>query len=197
MRLFFQSQIASSQSYTGWSMLVVSAYQKGWIYDVFKCRLLEITCRCEVFLGIKSTECVPLRSIECQRTECNNTFILFIRILRVGTVMWYRHARSEKVLDDWWHSSMDSYATNPIRRLSSHIASYQIKLEKIASLHIIQYYITCHFLLAVFCIVLDAPKYVFPHQLPLIRYSFKPHHFICKCETFSQEISCKMAVGAG
>jgi hypothetical protein len=33
-----------------------------------------------------------------------------------GTVLWYRHVESEKVLDDWWHSAMDSYATNPIKR---------------------------------------------------------------------------------
>jgi hypothetical protein len=36
--------------------------------------------------------------------------------LNAGTIMWYRHHRSEKVLQDWWHSSQDSYADNPIKR---------------------------------------------------------------------------------
>lgn len=36
--------------------------------------------------------------------------------LNAGTVMWYRHSRSEEVLRSWWESSMDSYATNPIKR---------------------------------------------------------------------------------
>jgi hypothetical protein len=36
--------------------------------------------------------------------------------LNAGTVMWYRHPHSEKVLEDWWHASQDSYADNPIRR---------------------------------------------------------------------------------
>lgn len=36
--------------------------------------------------------------------------------LNAGTVVWYRHHNSEKVLRDWWDSSMDSYETNPIKR---------------------------------------------------------------------------------
>lgn len=37
--------------------------------------------------------------------------------LNAGTVAWYRHPLSEKVLRDWWVSSMDSYTdNNPIRR---------------------------------------------------------------------------------
>ena len=36
--------------------------------------------------------------------------------LNAGTVVWYRHVESEKVLSDWWHSTMDDYSTNPIKR---------------------------------------------------------------------------------
>ncbi len=37
--------------------------------------------------------------------------------LNAGTVVWYRHSISEKILTDWWDASMDSYETNPIKRL--------------------------------------------------------------------------------
>jgi hypothetical protein len=40
----------------------------------------------------------------------------YITCLNAGTVVWYRNEHSLKVLDDWWHSAMDSYATNPIKR---------------------------------------------------------------------------------
>lgn len=36
--------------------------------------------------------------------------------LNAGTVLWYRHDLSLKVLQEWWDSSMDSYDNNPIRR---------------------------------------------------------------------------------
>lgn len=36
--------------------------------------------------------------------------------LNAGTVAWYRHPISEKILSDWWDASMDSYETNPIKR---------------------------------------------------------------------------------
>jgi len=37
--------------------------------------------------------------------------------LNAGTVAWYRHELSEKILKDWWDASMDSYETqNPIKR---------------------------------------------------------------------------------
>lgn len=36
--------------------------------------------------------------------------------LNAGTVLWYRHDSSLKVLQEWWDSSMDSYDNNPIRR---------------------------------------------------------------------------------
>jgi hypothetical protein len=36
--------------------------------------------------------------------------------LNAGTVAWYRHPVSEQILTDWWHASMDSYETNPIKR---------------------------------------------------------------------------------
>lgn len=36
--------------------------------------------------------------------------------LNAGTVVWYRHPNSEKVLRDWWDSTMDSYDTDPIKR---------------------------------------------------------------------------------
>jgi hypothetical protein len=36
--------------------------------------------------------------------------------LNAGTVLWYRHPNSEMILDSWWHASMDSYDTNPIKR---------------------------------------------------------------------------------
>ena len=36
--------------------------------------------------------------------------------LNAGTVMWYRHEKSLKVLQDWWRSSMDTYADNPLQR---------------------------------------------------------------------------------
>lgn len=36
--------------------------------------------------------------------------------LNAGTVVWYRHELSEKILREWWDASMDSYATNPIKR---------------------------------------------------------------------------------
>ena len=38
------------------------------------------------------------------------------KCLNAGTVLWYRHENSERVLWDWWHASMDDYATNPIKR---------------------------------------------------------------------------------
>jgi len=37
-------------------------------------------------------------------------------VCQAGTVMWYRHTLSTQILRDWWHSSMDSYATNPLNR---------------------------------------------------------------------------------
>ena len=40
----------------------------------------------------------------------------YVMCLNAGTVMWYRHPNSAKVLTDWWHSSMDSYADNPLKR---------------------------------------------------------------------------------
>jgi hypothetical protein len=36
--------------------------------------------------------------------------------LNAGTVLWYRHDQSQKVLMDWWHSTMESYADNPLKR---------------------------------------------------------------------------------
>lgn len=36
--------------------------------------------------------------------------------LNAGTVVWYRHELSEKILREWWDASMDSYETNPIKR---------------------------------------------------------------------------------
>lgn len=37
--------------------------------------------------------------------------------LNAGTVVWFRHRNSEKVLQSWWDASMDSYVTdNPIKR---------------------------------------------------------------------------------
>ena len=36
--------------------------------------------------------------------------------LNAGTVVWYRHDRSERTLLDWWHSAMDPYEGNPIKR---------------------------------------------------------------------------------
>jgi len=36
--------------------------------------------------------------------------------LNAGTVIWYRSPRSIQLLEDWWHSSMDSYAGNPLNR---------------------------------------------------------------------------------
>eukprot|EP00603_Paraphysomonas_imperforata_P011939 CAMPEP_0114455672 /NCGR_PEP_ID=MMETSP0104-20121206/3222_1 /TAXON_ID=37642 ORGANISM="Paraphysomonas imperforata, Strain PA2" /NCGR_SAMPLE_ID=MMETSP0104 /ASSEMBLY_ACC=CAM_ASM_000202 /LENGTH=231 /DNA_ID=CAMNT_0001628103 /DNA_START=416 /DNA_END=1108 /DNA_ORIENTATION=- len=36
--------------------------------------------------------------------------------LNAGTVMWYRHPYSDQVLQDWWHSTMDNYADNPLKR---------------------------------------------------------------------------------
>lgn len=38
--------------------------------------------------------------------------------LNAGTVAFYRHPLSWKILSDWWASSMDSYETNPIKRLA-------------------------------------------------------------------------------
>jgi hypothetical protein len=37
--------------------------------------------------------------------------------LNAGTVVYYRHIYSEKILWEWWDASMDSYETNPIKRL--------------------------------------------------------------------------------
>lgn len=36
--------------------------------------------------------------------------------LNAGTVLWYRHENSIKVLNNWWDSSMDPYEGNPIKR---------------------------------------------------------------------------------
>lgn len=36
--------------------------------------------------------------------------------LNAGTVVWYRHHYSEKILNDWWNSAMDPYEGNPIKR---------------------------------------------------------------------------------
>ncbi len=36
--------------------------------------------------------------------------------LNAGTVVWYRHARSEMVLRNWWDASMDPYEGNPVKR---------------------------------------------------------------------------------
>jgi hypothetical protein len=36
--------------------------------------------------------------------------------LNAGTVLWYRHDYSHQVLMDWWHSTMESYADNPLKR---------------------------------------------------------------------------------
>ena len=36
--------------------------------------------------------------------------------LNAGTVMWYRHLHSDQILQDWWHSTMDNYADNPLKR---------------------------------------------------------------------------------
>eukprot|EP00602_Paraphysomonas_sp_CaronLab_P002425 CAMPEP_0185033188 /NCGR_PEP_ID=MMETSP1103-20130426/21950_1 /TAXON_ID=36769 /ORGANISM="Paraphysomonas bandaiensis, Strain Caron Lab Isolate" /LENGTH=298 /DNA_ID=CAMNT_0027569381 /DNA_START=87 /DNA_END=979 /DNA_ORIENTATION=- len=36
--------------------------------------------------------------------------------LNAGTVLWYRHHYSEEILNQWWHSTMDSYADNPLKR---------------------------------------------------------------------------------
>eukprot|EP01034_Spumella_vulgaris_P035043 gene35043-43210_t len=38
--------------------------------------------------------------------------------LNAGTVVWYRHARSEMVLNSWWDASMDPYEENPIKRFA-------------------------------------------------------------------------------
>ena len=47
------------------------------------------------------------------------TFIIKIgykMCLNAGTVAWYRHPTSLKILQEWWDASMDSYETNPIKR---------------------------------------------------------------------------------
>lgn len=36
--------------------------------------------------------------------------------LNAGTVLWYRHPHSDQVLLDWWQSTMDNYADNPLKR---------------------------------------------------------------------------------
>ena len=36
--------------------------------------------------------------------------------LNAGTVVWFRHHISEKLLIDWWNSAMDPYEGNPIKR---------------------------------------------------------------------------------
>eukprot|EP01041_Mallomonas_annulata_P005418 gene5418-10844_t len=36
--------------------------------------------------------------------------------LNAGTVMWYAHPIGVKLLEDWWHSSMESYTNNPLKR---------------------------------------------------------------------------------
>lgn len=36
--------------------------------------------------------------------------------LNAGTVVWYRHELSDRVLRAWWDASMDPYETNPIKR---------------------------------------------------------------------------------
>lgn len=36
--------------------------------------------------------------------------------LNAGTVVWYRHEHSKGTLLDWWHSAMDPYEGNPIKR---------------------------------------------------------------------------------
>lgn len=50
------------------------------------------------------------------------TFIISIgytMCLNAGTVVWYRHTESHRVLWQWWNSTMDSYETNPIKRLDN------------------------------------------------------------------------------
>ncbi len=47
------------------------------------------------------------------------TFIIKIgykMCLNAGTVAFYRHPYSWKILSEWWDSSMDSYESNPIKR---------------------------------------------------------------------------------
>jgi hypothetical protein len=47
------------------------------------------------------------------------TFIMkigYTMCLNAGTVAFYRHPNSWKILSEWWDSSMDSYETNPIKR---------------------------------------------------------------------------------
>lgn len=36
--------------------------------------------------------------------------------LNSGTVLWWRDPYSEKILGDWWHMSLDSYESNPLKR---------------------------------------------------------------------------------
>lgn len=43
--------------------------------------------------------------------------------LNAGTVVWYRHEISSKILKDWWDASMDSYETNPIKRFVDRLFS--------------------------------------------------------------------------
>lgn len=42
--------------------------------------------------------------------------------LNAGTVMWYRHPVSSKLLAEWWNAAMDPYETNPIRRYELRIS---------------------------------------------------------------------------
>lgn len=36
--------------------------------------------------------------------------------LNAGTVLWYRHDNSRRLLEEWWHSTMESYSDNPLHR---------------------------------------------------------------------------------
>ena len=36
--------------------------------------------------------------------------------LNAGTVLWYRNPQSIKLLEDWWHASMEPYDGNPLNR---------------------------------------------------------------------------------
>lgn len=40
----------------------------------------------------------------------------YTQCLNAGTVMWYRHPNSLKILEGWWDASMDPYETNPLKR---------------------------------------------------------------------------------
>ena len=40
--------------------------------------------------------------------------------LNAGTVVWFRHAFSEQVLQSWWDSCRDPYSSDPIKRSAVH-----------------------------------------------------------------------------